>query len=83
MRTLIKELLAEASEQRAFKYRLDDQIKYLPDGTTKSVLEDVRIRAHENDTALRHEADELDRYAGMEESPLETGRRLYVEKDSE
>ncbi len=65
MKTLVRELKAEADEQRAFKYRLDDRIKLLPAGTTRSVLEDVRIRAHENDTALSHEADALDRYVGL------------------
>ncbi len=66
MRTLIKELKAEATEQRAFKYRLDDHMKGMEAGTTLSVLEDVRARAHENDTALCHEADSLDRWAGVE-----------------
>ena len=65
-RDLIRILTAESLAQRSFKYRVDDLIKELPPGTTRSVLEDVRVRAHETDTALAHEADALDRYAGLE-----------------
>jgi len=65
-RDLIKILTAEALAQRSFKYRLDDLLKELPPGTTRSVLEDARLRAHDIDTALAHEADALDRYAGLE-----------------
>ena len=67
MTTLIRELISEAREQRAFKFRLDGYIKELPDGTTRAILEDARLRAHATETALRHEADALDSYAGLEE----------------
>ena len=65
-RDLSRALTHEARSQRAFKYWLDDRIKELPEGTTRSVLEDARLRAHETETAFCHEADALERYAGLE-----------------
>ena len=59
-------LKQEALAQRVFKYRLDDMLKGLPAGTTRAVLEDARLRAHETETALAHEADALERWAGLD-----------------
>jgi len=66
---LTRALRLEAREQRAFKFRLDDAMKALREdekGATYAVLESCRMRAHETETALQHEAEALDRYARID-----------------
>ena len=52
---------------RRQKYRLDDIAKPLPDGATKEVVEVARMKLHDSETALNHEADVLERHAEAEE----------------
>jgi len=65
MSSLSDDLRTEARRARAFKFRLDAMMRELPEGTTLSILEQVRINAHQAETILGLEAFHLDRYAAL------------------